>query len=117
MKKYIHWIVLALSLFLIVSMGRSTLQLLGRGDAIKEAEVRVRELEAEQARLLEVKEQVESQEFMEKEAREKLGLAKPGEVVVVLPSDEVLRRLAPEFDQEHFVEELPIYERWIRLFF
>ena len=117
MKKYIHWIVLALSLFLIVSMGRSTFELLGRGDAVKEAEARVRELEAEQARLLEVKERVESQEFMEKEAREKLGLAKPGEVVVVLPSDDVLRRLAPEFDQEHFAEEEPIYQRWLRMFF
>src|SRR3989338_4046362 len=117
MKKYTHWIVLALSLFWIVSMGRSTFQLLGRGDATKEAEVRIRELEGEQARLLEVKEQVESQEFMEKEAREKLGLAKPGEVVVVLPADDVLRRLAPEFDQEHFAEEEPIYKRWIKLFF
>lgn len=117
MKKYIRWIVLAVALFLIVSMGRSTIGLLGRGNAIEEAEERVRELEEEQARLLEIKEKVESPEFKEKETREKLGLAKPGEVVVVLPPDDVLRRFAPEFDQEHFAEEEPIYKRWMRLFF
>lgn len=117
MKKYLHWGVLAICLFLIVSMGRSTWALFSRGDAIKEAEDQVKKLEEEQARLLELKEEVESEEFKEKEVREKLGLAKPGEVVVVLPSDEVLKRLAPEFDQEHFAEEEPIYKRWIKLFF
>lgn len=117
MKKYLRWIILAVSLFLIVSMGRSTLQIFGRGNALEEARQRIRELEEEQARLLELKEKVESQEFMEKEAREKLGLAKPGEVVVILPPDEALRKLAPDFDTEHFAEELPIYKRWMRLFF
>ena len=117
MKKYIRYLIFAIALFLIVSMGRSTIGFLGKTGTIDEAQKKVEELEKEQALLLEVKEEVDSLEFVEKEARERLGLAKPGEVVLILPSDEVLAKLAPEIEDELKVEELPIYMRWLRLFF
>ncbi len=117
MKRYIRWALLIVVLAIIISMGRNALGLFDRRDQIKEARERVEELEREQAQLLELKEKVESPEFVEKEAREKLGLAKPGEVVVVLPSEDILRRLAPKIEEEEFVEALPIWKRWARMFF
>lgn len=116
-KNYIKYALLIVSLVLILAIGRSTLRLLGRGDAIKEAEKRVEELREEQAKLLQMKERVETKEFIEEQAREKLGLAKEGEVVVVLPSEEVLRKFAPEIEEEEFAEKLPIWRRWKRMFF
>ncbi|MDO8503936.1 MAG: septum formation initiator family protein [bacterium] len=116
-KRYIRWALLIVALIIIISMGRNALGLFGRKDQIKEARERVRELEGEQAQILELKEKVESPEFIEREAREKLGLAKSGEVVVVLPSEDILRRLAPKIEEEEFVEALPIWKRWAMMFF
>ncbi|MAG59169.1 hypothetical protein CMO96_00025 [Candidatus Woesebacteria bacterium] len=117
MRKYLKYITLIVSLFVIVSVARSTIKLLGKDDSIGEAQKRVEELEREQAELLELREQIESEEFVEREARERLGLAKEDEVVVVLPEDDVLRRLAPPDEEEEFVEEAPIWKRWTKLFF
>lgn len=117
MKKYIKYVVLIVSLFLIFSTSRSVWVLLQKGKTLDEAAESVWQLEEEQAKLLEMREVVESDEFVEREAREKLGLAKPGEVVVILPPDDVLRRLAPKFEEEEFVEEQPIWKRWVGMFF
>lgn len=117
MKKYFKYLVLIVSLFLLLGAGRSIVSFLGRGKTVEEAEQKLEKLKEEQARLLVLKEQVESEEFVEREAREKLGLAKPGETVVVLPDEEILRRLAPPVEEEDFIEELPIWRRWAKLFF
>lgn len=117
LKKILRPVLLIVSLLVILSMARGTLGLLTRGEAIEEAQEKVESLREEQARLLELKERVETEEFVEKEAREKLGLAKPGEVVVVLPEEEILARLAPDLEEEDFLEELPIWKRWVRMFF
>lgn len=117
MKKYLKYIVLIVSLFLIFSMLRSTWGLLQKGKTLDEARDNVRGLEEEQAKLLEMREVVESEEFVEREAREKLGLAKPGEVVVILPSDDILRKFAPKFEEEEFVQDQPIWRRWAGMFF
>ncbi|MEK7182709.1 MAG: septum formation initiator family protein [Patescibacteria group bacterium] len=86
---------------------------------------RVREKEAQVAQLAHEQEELNarlraatSSAFIERTAREKLGLGKEGETVVVLPDEEFLRNLAPELESE---EEATIEEsnwkRWWRLFF
>ncbi|OGY07625.1 MAG: hypothetical protein A3D24_02300 [Candidatus Blackburnbacteria bacterium RIFCSPHIGHO2_02_FULL_39_13] len=97
-------------------MGRNTFSLLGKGNSIDEVEADVKKLEKEQVSLIELKERAESSEFVEKEAREKLGLVKPGDVVVVLPPEEILIKLAPSLDKQTFIEEKPIWERWSKMF-
>lgn len=117
MKKYIKYIALIVTLFVIFSVIRTTIGLLGKGGALEEARNEVALLEKEQAELLELREKVESDEFVEKEARNRLGLAKNGEKIVVLPPKDVLARLAPPSEEKEFLEELPIWKRWVRLFF
>lgn len=116
-KGYLRPALLIVSLILIFTISRNTFDLAKRGDSIEEAKKRVEELKQEQARLLSLREKVESEEFVEREAREKLGLAKPGEVVVVLPPEETLRRLAPKIEENDSPEKLPIWKRWVRMFF
>lgn len=117
MKKYLRYILLAGALFVIISMGRTILGLLDKGKALDESRERVGELKKEQEELLKTKEKVESDEFIEKEAREKLGLAKPGETVVVLPDEETLKRLAQKPQSDEFPKELSIWRKWVEMFF
>lgn len=117
MKKYFKHILLIVTVFLVVSISRSTVNMLDRGKALDKAKENVEVLEKEQARLLKLQEKADSDQFVEKEARNKLGLSRPGETVVVLPPEDVLRKFAPPAEKESFVEELPIYKRWTRLFF
>ena len=72
----------------------------------------------ENNRLSEQIREVESPFFEEKQARDKLGLAKPGETVVVLPDEATLRRLAPP-QLEQTDESLPAanWKKWLELFF
>lgn len=55
---------------------------------------------------------VQSEEFVEKEARDQLGLAKPGEEVWVLP--EVIKD-TQETEDSNGVEEAN-WQKWVRLF-
>jgi len=58
----------------------------------------------------------QSEEFMEKEIRNKLGLVKSGEVVVVLPDAEILKQLAPVQPQDGESLPEPNWKRWLGLF-
>ena len=55
-------------------------------------------------------------EFIERQIRDKLGLVKSGEAIVVLPDDETLRKLAPEEPTPAEVLPDPNYRRWLKLF-
>lgn len=92
--KWRDWLIIGLGGVMAVRMGLSVVRLVRAGDRVRQAE---RELEAEEALGKELSEQlkyVQSDEFVEKEAREKLGLGKSGEVVVVLP---ILEQKSPSF--------------------
>lgn len=105
-------------LVITVSSAKTTMGLFGRTDALKETERELQEAQKEQEELVKAKEQINTQEFIEGQARENLGLAKPGETVVVLPDKEILRRLALKIDdEEYFPQPKPIWRRWVELFF
>lgn len=110
-------VVVIVILFVVASMVNTTLRILKRGDAVEEAKAKLAQVEAEKKRLAEELSRVNSAEFIEEQARDKLGLAKEGETVVVLPPDEVLRSLAPATEEDElFLEILPIWRRWVKLF-
>lgn len=55
-------------------------------------------------------------DFIEKQIRDKLGLAKGGEAIVVLPDAETLRKLAPQAPTEEDTLPDPNWKKWIKLF-
>lgn len=59
----------------------------------------------------------QSQEYIEKEIRNKLGLVKNGEIVVVLPDKETLLKVVQNFDDDQ-TEYLPDpnWKKWMKLF-
>lgn len=95
---------------MIVNLTRSILELLGAGDKIKEAEERVAQLRLKNDDLQKKFEEVQSPAYLEKMAREKLGLAKEGEVVVILPPYQPPASPSSKENQ-------PNWKKWLKLFF
>src|SRR3989337_1746833 len=106
--------------FLLLSLALSFYKNIGRVQEIKrmtkEKEEKVKALEEEEKDLEKKLEEVKSDDYIEKQIRDKLGLAKEGEIVVILPPPEVLRKFAPEDREEEEVLPDPNWKKWARLF-
>jgi cell division protein FtsB len=105
-----------LCLLMALSLFRNLTKIQGVKKRIENAKIRAEALKAENQRLVEELRKVQSESFLEKEMRDKLGLAKEGEVVVVLPEPEVLRKLSPQIPEEEEVLPLPPWQQWLNLF-
>lgn len=116
--KYLFTIV---TIFLVFFLGFSFLRNIGKVSKvkkeIKEREIRVEKLKEENERLRTTLAQTQSGEFVEKQIRDKLGLAKEGEIVLVMPDSEILEKLAPDLPSREASLPLKNWEKWYRLFF
>ena len=56
-------------------------------------------------------------DFVEKQIRNKLGLVKSGEALVILPDEDIVKRLAPVVDDQNDVLPDPNWKKWEKLFF
>lgn len=117
MKK--TWFILAIlfSLYLIVSLTRSIWQLYKAGDQVFEVE-KVKQVELN--RNLELKKELEaskSGDFVERQARDKLNMGRPGEVVLIVPdpTSPRLRGAGSEQESKIVVQEAN-WRKWVRLF-
>ena len=78
------------------------------------------ELQARKAELEQMKELVESPDYVEREARSKLGLKKKGEHVIIVPSEAI--ESVPKTEGEALADsndyqQMPNPERWFYYFF
>ncbi|HEX6977230.1 MAG TPA: septum formation initiator family protein [Patescibacteria group bacterium] len=124
LKRIIHNIRLITNILIIVVIILLSLSLLGSIKKILNANQKLTEaknkIEAAQKEQEELKKKVaeaKSQEFIEKEARNKLGLAKAGEIIVVLPDAQTLKLLAPTPEKEENFLPDPNWKKWAKLFF
>lgn len=110
-RDYSGKLILLIALTVSISLFRNVVKINKAYKKIDDAQAVVDEYKDENSSLKERVEFVSSEEFVEKQLREQLGLAKDGEIVVVLPDDETLRKLAPiEFRSQ----ELLLYPNWIK---
>ncbi|MBI2039620.1 septum formation initiator family protein [Candidatus Microgenomates bacterium] len=72
------------------------------------------QLQAQNRQLKEKLSQIQSEEFIEEQARNKLGLAKAGETVVIIPEEKLKEVLGTS---ESAQIRLPNWLGWWRLFF
>ena len=85
----------------------------------KRIEIEKDEIQALERQKQELEQKVaesESNEFIEKQLRDKLGLAKEGEIVLVLPEEEILKKIAPVIETEEDVLPDPTWKKWFKLF-
>ncbi|MBI4066432.1 septum formation initiator family protein [Candidatus Gottesmanbacteria bacterium] len=114
-RRVIRLIVIGISAVLIVNLSRSIWDLWRRRDILGEREAVLRRLEAENKHLQSELEYTQSPEFIEQEARNRLGLGREGEAVVLMPNDQFpMTNGKTEEKQE---ETLPSRKKWWRLFF
>ena len=109
-------ILLIFGLYLIVSFSRDIFNLFQKGKEVEKEQLKLEELQIKNEELKRQLEYVKSAEFLEKEAREKLGLAREGEVVVILPEnlEELISANQPKISVN---QEIPNWKKWLKLFF
>ena len=83
---------------------------------VDKVRTRVENLRKENEELEKKLTQSQSEEFIEKQIRDKLGLVKEGEIVLIMPDAETLRKLAPDLSAEEEILPPPNWKRWLRLF-
>lgn len=86
------------------------------GERLTQAVDRLHQVEVKNTELKNQLKEVASKEYIEKQARDKLGLAKEGEVVVVIPEEKIKQVLGLSKDEKN-EEKLPNWLGWLRLFF
>ena len=107
---------IALFLILASSLIKSIKRIKMGDDLINKTSLKLEKLDEENKKLAEQAEIIQSEEFMEKQLRDKLGLAKEGEIVLVLPEDDILRKLAPIIPEEEDFKPKPNWQKWVDLF-
>lgn len=114
-RQAVKVLLIFVGIFLIISMSRDLQELLEARGRIEKDRQGVAELEREQQELAKELEYVLSDEFVEKEARDKLMMGKPGEIVVILPEGK-WEESTGSSESEAGEEELPNWRKWVRLF-
>ena len=104
-KKLIGLAAWVLAIFLLVSTLRNIARVRAINSLVQDEKDKVEQMKAENAKLQAQIAQTQGEAFIEKQIRDKLGLAKAGEAVVVLPDADILRKLAPETPVEE--SEMP----------
>lgn len=98
----------------------STIKNIGRvrniEGAVQKEKDTVEKIKEENARLEAQIAQTQGSAFIEKQIRDKLGLAKFGEAIVVLPDVEILKKLAPQTPVEENTLPDPNWKKWLKLF-
>lgn len=111
-KTVFRGLLILVGLYIAISLSYSVYDVWKRRDVVRERQDELSQVQAENKRLKQELGEAETPEFIEREARDKLGLAKPGETVVIIDgqptaSDEAQARTA----------DLPSWKVWWRLFF
>lgn len=115
MKRFVFFTIIIVSLFVMQNMARSIYSLWQKRDLLVQRENELTKQKQEHARLIDVQRRVESEEFVEKEARNKLFLQKPGESRVVV--DKKLIDAVAGVKTEEKKDNRPNWQQWWELFF
>ena len=117
MGKNIRWIVILVSVFMIISLSRSVVDLWGRRNIVEQEQKRLSELEKKHEELVKKHDLVQTPAFIEREARDRLGMAKEGDTVILMDQSSVGKSSSQKTTEYGFSEELPNWKQWWGVFF
>lgn len=113
----IGFVALLIFFVVLISSFIKSIKRIREGDTlIEKTRVKLEKLNEENKKLEDQLKITQSEDFVEKQLRDKLGLAKEGEIVLVLPDNETLKKLAPVIPGEEEVALKPNWKKWIDLF-
>lgn len=110
MKKILFFAAIIVSIVTINGLVRSIYDLWRKQDLVVSAKISLEKEKRENKRLKRQLVLVQTQEFLESEARNKLFMVKPGESKVIVPSD-LIEKKDPKK-----IPLVPNWQRWINLF-
>jgi len=98
----------------MINFSKDLIRLLGRKDRIDQVEEKLAEVKKDNQELKTQKNHYQQEEFFEAETRNKLLMAKEGEVVVILPEE--LKELKDEVIKTIKPIKFPIWRQWLEIF-
>ena len=113
---YSRYVVIVIVLVLVISLVRSVIRVNQAGQRVSEKQEQLEKLKNENERLSGELEKVRDDLYTEEVLRNSLGYAKEGEIVLVLPDDEILRSFVPDRKEEFEEEPKQNWEKWLELF-
>jgi cell division protein FtsB len=115
-KKLIGMATWILVFFLLIS----TIKNIGRvgsiNSTVQKEKEKIEKMREENTQLEAEIAQTQGEAFIEKQIRDRLGFAKEGESIVILPDSEILRKLAPQIALEENTLPDPNWKKWLKLF-
>ncbi len=115
--RVIRLIVIGISAVLVVNLSRSIWDLWKRRDILGERQAVLGRLDEENKRLQRELEKAQSPAFIEQEARNRLGLGREGEGVILIRPIRPITQSDQLNTEEKHEEKLPKWKRWWKLFF
>ncbi|RLC32956.1 hypothetical protein DRH13_00545 [Candidatus Woesebacteria bacterium] len=117
LKTYSNIVFMVVSLLMLVSLARNIVKVREAKERLKEKEEYIEKIRGENEELSQRVATFKSEEFIEKQLRDKLGLAKEGETIIVLPDEETISKFAPSDEKEEEILPDPNWKKWLKLFF
>lgn len=115
-RKIVIVIAVLILIFIVYNFGVRIFTAFKAGDRLTAAADRLHNLEVKNKELKAQLEEVSTPDYIEKQARDKLGLAKEGETLVVIPEGKIKQVLGLQKETIRD-ERLPNWLGWMRLFF
>lgn len=116
LKNYQKYLLLFLCIVFALSLARNIARIKNAQVRMERIKGRVEKLQKENEELQLKIEEAKKQEYIEKQLRDKLGLSKEGETIVVLPDADTLRKLVPPIPEEEETLPDPNWKKWLKVF-
>lgn len=117
-KRLIRFIILIITIWIAIRLAYTTYDVWKRRDVVKERQTELNRATTENSNLKRQLEEIQSPDFIEKEARDKLGLVKSGESIVLLstpiPTGKPLDMGNTSTKSDSLI---PIWKQWWKIFF
>ena len=110
---YATWVLVAA---LLVSTVKNVNRVVSIRKQVEDEKQRVEKMQADNAKLQVQIAEAQGSDFIEKQIRDKLGLSKEGEAIVVLPDESIIRSLAPPATTGEENLPDPNWKKWLKLF-
>jgi len=113
MKKKYSLIFFIIGFLLIINLFKDLRHLKKARSRLSQTEEKLQTLKEENQQLQKNKQYFSSDVFIEKQIRDKLQMAKPGETIIILP-EKIQEREEEEQEQQ---DQKKIWQKWLELFF
>ncbi|MBI3887729.1 septum formation initiator family protein [Candidatus Microgenomates bacterium] len=109
-KKIAKLLIILFSVYLIVTTTKAIFDLWKAGDKLVSRQNKLNQLQTQRDNLMREKAKIDSPLYLEEIARDKLGMSKEGENVIIIPKE-----LLVDNSKKQVEAEIPNWKKWINL--